>query len=97
MTESLPKGRLPNNQTALYRFYAADGELLYVGVTQNLEIRWRSHERDKIWWIDVARKEYLILETRAAADELERTAIQTEHPRYDRTRPGHLTPVGDLL
>ncbi|MEW2402165.1 GntR family transcriptional regulator [Streptomyces sp. NPDC046862] len=97
MTGLLPKGRLPDGQTALYRFYAADGKLLYVGITQDLETRWKSHQRDKIWWIDVARKEYVILKNRSAADQVERTAIRTEHPRYDRTRPGHTTAAGELL
>lgn len=82
--------------TALYRFYAADGELLYVGMTQDLETRWKSHERDKIWWNDVARKEHVWIGTRAEAEALERTAIHTEHPRYDRTRPGHMSPNGSL-
>lgn len=86
--------RLAHKPTALYRFYAADGELLYVGITQEPETRWKSHERNKVWWIDVARKEHVVLKTRAEAETLERTAIRTEHPRYDRTRPGHFPTDG---
>lgn len=90
------KGPVSEGKTALYRFYAADGELLYVGISQELETRWKSHERNKIWWNDVARKEHEWIATRAEAEELERTAIRTEHPRYDRTRPGHMSPNGSV-
>jgi predicted GIY-YIG superfamily endonuclease len=90
------KGPVSAGKTALYRFYAADGELLYVGITQQIETRWKTHQRDKIWWNDVARKEHVWIETRAEAEELERTAIQTEHPRYDRTRPGYGSQHGSI-
>lgn len=39
---------------ALYRFYADDGALLYVGITLNPTGRWNDHRHDKPWWTDVA-------------------------------------------
>ena len=39
---------------ALYRFYATDGALLYVGITADPGTRWRAHSHDKPWWHEVA-------------------------------------------
>ncbi|MFD3363596.1 GIY-YIG nuclease family protein [Streptomyces albidoflavus] len=74
--------------TALYRFYDPAGELLYVGITQNPEVRWRAHKRHQLWWLDVDRKEVTWLETRTEAERAEREALQVERPRYDHTRAG---------
>jgi predicted GIY-YIG superfamily endonuclease len=43
-----------DSRTALYRLYAADGTLLYVGVTGKLSARFYSHSREKRWWPQVA-------------------------------------------
>jgi hypothetical protein len=39
--------------TYVYRLRAADGELLYVGITQNVRNRMIRHRSDKRWWPDV--------------------------------------------
>lgn len=88
------KNPAPTGSTALYRFYAADGELLYVGITADVEVRWAAHQRDKIWWLDVARKEHVWLDSRTEAEEREKEAIRTEQPRYDRSLEGRRSPTG---
>jgi hypothetical protein len=40
---------------ALYRFYAADDQLLYVGLTINPGKRMERHRGEKPWWNDIAR------------------------------------------
>lgn len=73
---------------ALYRFYSATGELLYVGITLNPSARWKRHRRDKPWWSEVAR---ITLEThpdRPAVLAAERAAIETEHPQHNVVHNG---------
>lgn len=67
----------------LYRFWDADEQLLYVGITLNPGHRWTSHRNDKPWWSEVAT---ITIEThpdRRAVLEAERRAIVAERPRYN--------------
>lgn len=73
-------------KTALYRLYDRDGTLLYVGITHDLQERWRSHARNQIWWLDVARKEHVWFNTRAEAETAEKRAILSEDPLRDKSR-----------
>ncbi|WP_443067521.1 GIY-YIG nuclease family protein [Streptomyces sp. NBC_01426] len=34
----------------MYRLYDAEGRLLYVGITMNLQQRLADHRRQKFWW-----------------------------------------------
>lgn len=79
--------------TALYRFYDSEDRLLYVGITHDLEERWRSHKRNQLWWLDVARKEHVWLPNRAEAEEAEDRAIRMERPVWDKSR----APRRDLM
>lgn len=72
-----------NDRTALYRFYDADGALLYVGITYDIGIRFHNHSRKKEWWpaaTDLTVKWY---ETRDLAMAAEREAIKTESPVWN--------------
>lgn len=74
---------------ALYRFFDASGDLLYIGITLNPGGRWKQHREDKPWWEEVGD---ITLETypdRPSVLDAERKAIITEHPRYNKT---HNTP-----
>lgn len=67
----------------LYRFYAADDQLLYIGITADPPVRFRSHGATKRWWAEVAN---VRLEHHADRDALavaERDAIRAERPRYN--------------
>jgi predicted GIY-YIG superfamily endonuclease len=76
---------LDDHRTALYRFYDADGALLYVGITHNVDERWAAHERDKPWWPHIAEKTVEWFNTRPLALDAERTAVQTESPVHNVT------------
>lgn len=69
---------------ALYRFRAADGTLLYVGITINPGRRWRAHQRRE-WWHEVASITVEKHPDRAAVLAAERAAITSESPRYNVT------------
>ncbi|CQR59266.1 GIY-YIG nuclease family protein [Streptomyces leeuwenhoekii] len=89
--ETEATGPLPSQPapgcTAVYRFYGAAGELLYVGITSDPKSRWRSHAGEKPWWHEVARKEVTWFANRTEAGIAELHAIETEGPRYDRSNP----------
>lgn len=79
--------------TALYRFYDSNDRLLYVGITYDLERRWKSHKRNQLWWLDVARKEHVWFPNRAQAEKAEERALRLEKPVWDRSR----LPRQDLM
>lgn len=68
---------------ALYRFYDADDQLLYVGITLDPGPRWRAHRDDKPWWHEVTNVTIEVLPSRAAVLEAEKQAILAERPRYN--------------
>lgn len=77
--------------TALYRHYAQDGSLLYVGISCKPITRLKQHEHDSSWAVEIARVEVSRFESREAALKAEREAIQKERPKFNkvhaRTRP----------
>lgn len=70
---------------ALYRLYAGDGALLYVGVTKDPPGRWRHHRSQKPWWPEVCDKRLTWCHDEREALIAEREAIRTERPRYNRS------------
>ena len=74
---------MPENRTALYRLYAADGTLLYIGVTGKLSVRFYYHSREKRWWPQVHGKRITWYDSRAEAEEAERCAILGENPVHN--------------
>lgn len=80
---------------ALYRFYDATGDLLYVGITVDPGKRLTRHSGDKPWWNEVARVELEQHPTRSAVLAAERLAIANERPRHNiRLNGGTSTPTG---
>jgi hypothetical protein len=78
----------------VYRFFDADDNLLYLGVTHDIQQRWGTHERIQPWWLDVARREFTWYDTRAEAEQIETAATAVEKPRYDRS--GRRTTGGEV-
>ncbi|MXM66767.1 GIY-YIG nuclease family protein [Streptomyces sp. HUCO-GS316] len=84
----------PNQRTAIYRFYAADDELLYVGITNDPLRRFGAHSRQEPvdgaehWWPLVERWDVRWMETRTLAVAAESEAIKEERPRYNYTHNG---------
>lgn len=74
---------LDDHRTALYRLFDAEGALLYVGITVNVEQRWTEHERAKPWWPQVAEKRVEWFENRPLALTAELQAIKTERPIHN--------------
>lgn len=70
----------------LYRLFDSTGKLLYVGVTNNPDARFRTHRRQKAWWPEVASHTLTEYEYRAHAFRCEKEAIRDENPAYNIVR-----------
>ena len=68
----------------LYRFYNADDELLYIGISLSAVHRASQHRRGKSWWPEVARMTVeRIYGDRKHAESVEGAAIRRERPKYN--------------
>jgi predicted GIY-YIG superfamily endonuclease len=70
----------------LYRFWNADNELLYVGISSNFFARVGAHKNTQPWFSQVA---YTTLEhfpNRKSVDAAETKAIRTEHPLHNKAK-----------
>ncbi len=77
-------------RTAMYRYYDADGVLLYLGITDDTYQRWRSHEIKARWWALVASSTVEWYPSREAAADAEKLAIAEEKPlRNIKDVPGY--------
>jgi predicted GIY-YIG superfamily endonuclease len=71
--------------TALYRIFAADDRLLYVGVSINPTGRLKQHRYTQAWWPEAQKCEVQWHLSGREAYEAETEAIKTEHPKYNLT------------
>jgi DNA-binding transcriptional regulator YiaG len=72
-----------DRRTALYRFYALDGALLYIGVSLNYRSRWKQHAANKTWWPQVERRTIEWHDSYPAALLAATAAIGAERPKYN--------------
>lgn len=81
--------------TTLYRWFDANGKLLYVGITCDPGARFRTHMDEAQWWAEAVTCRLERYSTRVEALTAELHAIQTEAPTYNlsgrlgRIRAGH--------
>lgn len=73
------------SRTALYRYFGADGRLLYVGITARLKQRNLEHASKAPWIAEAVRMETWWLPSREEAVAAEAAAIRDEKPVYNRT------------
>jgi hypothetical protein len=69
--------------THLYRHYGFDGQLLYVGVSNNTLDRWTGHKRAATWTDLIAVITIDHYPTRDEAEKAEAEAILSEKPRFN--------------
>lgn len=84
--------------SAVYRFFDAAEDLLYVGITSRPRDRWYAHSRRAPWWRLVASVE--ITDARFTLYEAQRAecrAIRDERPAFNIAMTGaSSTPPGEL-
>lgn len=82
----------------LYRLFNAAGELLYIGITNDLNARFSWHAGRSPWWPEVADCRTDFFPSREALRAAETQAIKAEQPRYNRasvpkpTQPKPIVP-----
>jgi hypothetical protein len=71
--------------TGLYRLFANDGALLYIGISNNVNRRLTEHSEDKAWWSEVDRSKTHVTwyDSREQAEIAELAAVRDEAPRYN--------------
>lgn len=79
----------------LYRVFAEDGALLYVGATVNSAARLNQH-RERHWWREAATVRLEHFDTVEAAHVAEMEAIKSEAPRFNRQTPRRPLTEADL-
>ncbi|WP_331736953.1 GntR family transcriptional regulator (plasmid) [Streptomyces canus] len=82
MSQSVPE------HTALYRYFDSDGELLYIGVSSDPDIRWKAHlyeSRPGGWPKRAVRRTVEWHDSRPEALKAEEAAIKAERPRHNGT------------
>ena len=79
-------------RTALYRLFDTGGALLYVGITNDPDVRWKAHSYKKPWWPEVAEKTVMWFNDRTAAATAEARAIRLEAPRWNIAQPDEADP-----
>jgi excinuclease UvrABC nuclease subunit len=67
----------------LYRFYDAQGVLLYVGITKFFEPRLKQHYKNAEWFFDTASVKLEHFQTRQEVERAETQAIEQESPLYN--------------
>lgn len=86
----------PDDPHLLYRCFNASGDLLYVGMTSNLEHRVQLHRSHTPWFGEVTSVTRATYPNRPSARGAEHNAIIAERPRYNRwpllPRSGKKTP-----
>jgi predicted GIY-YIG superfamily endonuclease len=72
----------------LYRMYAADDTLLYVGATANYLQRLDGHRSQSPWFRETVRVELEHFDTRDEAYDAELAAVQIENPKHNLRKGG---------
>jgi predicted GIY-YIG superfamily endonuclease len=70
-------------RTAVYRLFAEDDSLLYVGISDNFGRRWKQHAHAQPWWPGVKRQTVEWFDTREDARAAETRAIHDECPTHN--------------
>lgn len=80
-----------HGQVALYRFYDAHEELLYVGISNDPRRRWKEHAKDKTWYPRVRHQALTWYPGEYDARRAETRAIREERPQFNVV--GAIRPV----
>lgn len=84
----------PGSTFVVYRFYDADGGLLYVGWSHDVLKRFEHHRYERKWWKQVARIELDHCTSAAAAQAHEAELISSLRPVHNRVHNPDWTTNG---
>jgi predicted GIY-YIG superfamily endonuclease len=88
-------------EAQVYRMFDHSAQLLYVGVTCDIDKRFMAHARQKPWYDEVATVDITERMPRSEALQMEADAIRSEAPRYNVRGTGVVPapreiPTGDV-
>lgn len=72
-------------RTALYHVYDAADLLLYIGISNDFDRRWRQHAEAQPWWAEHRWMRVYWYDTRKEAETAEALAIEAEEPKYNKS------------
>lgn len=75
----------------LYRLFDADGALLYIGRTSDIDARFPRHAAEQPWWHEVAACSIEFLPSQQELVAAEADAIRDERPRHNKVYPARRT------
>lgn len=75
-----------DRRCALYRHYSSSGDLLYVGISNNVHVRTKQHMEGSHWADEIARIEVDFHPDRPTASTAEAKAVRELNPKYNRVR-----------
>jgi predicted GIY-YIG superfamily endonuclease len=75
-------------RNVVYRCYADDGRLVYVGKSCDVAARLATHRRESWWWPLVGRTRLTVHASPRAAHDAEQQAIREEAPAFNVRRAG---------
>jgi hypothetical protein len=78
------------DRCAVYRYFAATGELLYVGITVQPNVRYMTHFKSAPWPRFTSRITEIWYPTTAEAELVESEAIWAERPLFNKQHVGPL-------
>ncbi|GHF76915.1 GntR family transcriptional regulator [Streptomyces filamentosus] len=80
-------------RTTLYRYFDTSGNVLYLGITNDLQRRESQHRRDsaRTWFPLIAARTQIWFETRSQAEAAELAALQSESPPWNVKDVSRLT------
>jgi hypothetical protein len=87
----------PEGSTHLYRYFAPDSRLLYVGISVSAFLRHKQHRTQSHWFPEAGNMTWQTFETRKEAIAAEAEAIRTERPIYNGTHNPDPSPASPLL
>lgn len=78
-----PKDLASGYEQVLYRFFDAEGDLLYVGITWNPYRRWQRHANKAAWFGSAVRVTCEVFPNEWTALKAEVAAIHSERPIFN--------------
>lgn len=77
---------MPAERTALYRYFDADDDLLYIGISIDPDGRLKAHRHGHAPWVGAAARRTIEWhDSRTLALKAEEVAVKTERPAYNGT------------
>ena len=79
-----PDWKSSHKHDFLYRFYDADLQPLYIGVSSGTPLRWEQHRKHAKWWLLADYVAVSYYESYRSVRVAEKAAIRHEQPRFNK-------------